>query len=51
MALVRSEFMFKIYPAKVVCKQKAKLRPNEHHYEKEGEDGIRTLYKVYLPDM
>lgn len=38
MALVRSGFMFKIYPAKVVCKQKAKLRPNEHHYEKEGEE-------------
>lgn len=37
MALVRVEAMFKIYPAKVVCKQKVKLRPNEHHYEDDGE--------------
>lgn len=36
MALVRAEAMFKIFPAKVVSKQKVKLRPNEHHYEDEG---------------
>lgn len=38
MALVRAEAMFKIFPAKVVYKQKVKLRPNEHHYENEGEE-------------
>lgn len=38
MALVRVEAMFKIFPAKVVHKQKVKLRPNEHHYENEGEE-------------
>lgn len=37
MALIRTDAMFKIYPAKVVHKQKVKLRPNEHHYENEGE--------------
>lgn len=38
MALTRAEAMFKIFPEKVVYKQKAKLRPNEHHYENEGEE-------------
>lgn len=38
MALVRADAMFKLYPAKAVCKQKVKLRPNEHHYEKDGEE-------------
>ena len=38
MALVRADAMFKIYPAKVVHKQEVKLRPNEHHYENEGEE-------------
>lgn len=37
MALIRADAMFKIYPAKAVHKQKVKLRPNEHHYENEGE--------------
>ena len=36
MALIKADAMFKIYPAKVVHKQKVKLRPNEHHYENEG---------------
>lgn len=38
MALVRADALFKIYPAKAVHKQKVKLRPNEHHYENEGEE-------------
>lgn len=38
MALIRADAMFKIYPAKVVHKQKVKLRPNEHHYENKGEE-------------
>jgi len=38
MALVRANVMFKIFPAKVVYKQKVKLKPNEHHYENEGEE-------------
>lgn len=38
MALVKANVMFKIFPAKVVHKQKVKLRPNEHHYENEGEE-------------
>ena len=38
MALVRVDAMFKIYPAEVSYKQKVKLRPNEHHYESEGEE-------------
>ena len=38
MALIKVNKMFKIYPAKAVYKQKVKLRPNEHHYEKEGEE-------------
>ena len=38
MALVRADAMFKLYPAKVVHKQRVKLRPNEHHYENEGEE-------------
>lgn len=37
MALIKAEAMFKIFPAKVVHKQKVKLRPNEHHFENEGE--------------
>ena len=38
MALVRADAMFKLYPAKAVYKQKVKLRPNEHHYENDGEE-------------
>lgn len=38
MTLIKAEAMFKIYPANVVAKQKVKLRPNEHHYENEGEE-------------
>lgn len=38
MALARANAMFKLYPAKVVHRQKVKLRPNEHHYENEGEE-------------
>lgn len=38
MALIKAEAMFKIFPAKVVHKQKVKLKPNEHHYENEGEE-------------
>lgn len=40
MALVRANVMFKIFPAKVVYKQKVKLKPNEHHYENEGKNLI-----------
>lgn len=35
MTLIRTDAMFKTYPAKAVYKQKVKLRPNEHHYEEE----------------
>lgn len=38
MALIRADAMFKIFPAKVVYKQKVELRPNEHHYENKGEE-------------
>ena len=38
MALVRADMMFKLHPSKTVYKQKVKLRPNEHHYENEGEE-------------
>lgn len=38
MALVRADAMFKIFPSKMVHKQKVKLRPIEHHYESEGEE-------------
>lgn len=38
MALIRANAMFKVFPAKVVHKQKVKLRPNEHHYENVGEE-------------
>lgn len=38
MALSRASAMFKLYPAKHVYKQRVKLRPIEHHYEKEGEE-------------
>lgn len=38
MALIRADVMFKVFPAKVTHKQKVKLRPNEHHYENEGEE-------------
>ena len=38
MALVRADAMYKIFPAEHVYKQKVKLRPNEHHYENEGEE-------------
>lgn len=38
MALIRAEAMFKLFPAKLVHKQKVKLRPIEHHYENEGEE-------------
>ena len=38
MALVRADAMYKIFPAKHVHEQKVKLRPNEHHYENDGEE-------------
>lgn len=38
MALIRIDAMFKPFGAKTVHKQRVKLRPNEHHYEKEGEE-------------
>lgn len=38
MALIRATAMFKPFPADHVHKQKVKLRPNEHHYENEGEE-------------
>lgn len=38
MALVRADVMFGLYPAKFVHQQQVKLRPNEHHYESEGEE-------------
>ena len=38
MALVRADAMFKLYPAKSIHRQRVKLRPNEHHYENEGEE-------------
>lgn len=38
MSLVRADALFKLYPANVVHKQRVKLRPNEHHYENEGEE-------------
>ena len=38
MALVKADTMFKLYPAKHVYKQRVKLKPNEHHYENEGEE-------------
>ena len=38
MALSRASATFKLYPAKHVYKQRVKLRPNEHHYENEGEE-------------
>ena len=38
MALSKAIAMFKLYPAKYVHKQRVKLRPNEHHYENEGEE-------------
>ena len=38
MALSRASAMFKIFPAPRVYKQRVKLRPNEHHYENEGEE-------------
>ena len=38
MALVRATVMFKPLPATHVHKQKVKLRPNEHHYENDGEE-------------
>ena len=37
MALSRATALFKLYPAKHVHQQKVKLRPNEHHYEEEGQ--------------
>ncbi len=37
MPLIKADAMFKVFPAKVIHKQQVKLRPNEHHYEKEGE--------------
>lgn len=38
MALIKADVMFKLFPAKLVCKQKVKLRPIEHYYENEGEE-------------
>lgn len=38
MALVRASVLYKIFPAEYVHEQEVKLRPNEHHYENEGEE-------------
>lgn len=38
MALISAGAMFKIFTAKTVHKQAVKLRPVEHHYEKDGEE-------------
>ena len=38
MSLVRVDAMFRIFPATVSYNQKVKLRPNEYHYENEGEE-------------
>ena len=38
MALSKAIAMFKLYPSKHVHRQRVKLRPNEHHYENEGEE-------------
>lgn len=38
MALAKAEALFKVFPSKFVHNQKIKLRPNEHHYENEGEE-------------
>lgn len=37
MALMKSDVMFKVDGAKFVYQQRVSLRPNEHHYENEGE--------------
>ena len=37
MALVKVSEVFKLFPAEYVHMQKVKLRPNEHHYEEDGE--------------
>ena len=37
MALIKSDVMFKVFGAKFVHKQKVKVKPVEHHYEKDGE--------------
>ena len=37
MNLIKATAMFKIFPAKAVHRQRIKLRPNEHHYESDGE--------------
>lgn len=37
MALIKSDVLFKVYGAEKVHKQKVKVKPIEHHYEKEGE--------------
>ena len=38
MALVRATAMFRPFPAEHTYKQRVKLRPNEHHYENDGEE-------------
>ena len=37
MALIKSDILFKVCGAKSVGKQKVKVKPVEHHYEKDGE--------------
>lgn len=37
MALMKSDVMFKVTGAEFVFQQRVSLRPNEHHYEDEGE--------------
>lgn len=37
MVQAKAEAMFQIYPAEHAYKQRVKLKPNEHHYENEGE--------------
>lgn len=40
MELVRASAMFKAFPAPATYKQRVKLRPNEHHYENDGEEPV-----------
>ena len=46
MALIRTNAMFKIFGASVVCKQQVKVKPNEHHYE---DEGITSYIKYSCP--
>lgn len=49
MSLIGAEAMFKIFPAKVVHRQKVKLRPNEHYYEN-GKGEVSIKYSCQICD-